>query len=225
MILFACRHSLGLIENLMFSKFLAVLLGLPVLLHAAEPQRLFNGKDFEGWTFENIDPKVTPASIWSIADGMIVCKGRPPGLIRTTKDFSNYELVVEWRWASSTKPENSGILIHASKSREMYVWPKSIEVQLAHTNAGDFWMIGETLKVAGTEPEGRRWMKKGDSAEKPPGEWNIAKVRCVGDKASIWINGTLMNEGTGLSATKGAICLQAEGGEIHFRKVELTPVE
>jgi hypothetical protein len=209
----------------MFPKFLALLLGLPVFLQAAEPQRLFNGKDFEGWTFENIDPKVNPASIWSIDGGMIVCKGRPPGLIRTAKDFSNYELVVEWRWAPDTKPENSGILIHASKSKEIYVWPKSIEIQLGHTNAGDFWVIGETLKVAGIKPDGRRWVKKGDSAEKPPGEWNTAKVRCAGDKASVWINGTLMNEATGLSATKGAICLQAEGGEIHFRKVELTPVE
>jgi hypothetical protein len=34
-----------------------------------------------------------------------------------------------------------------------------------------------------------------------------------------------MNEGTGLSATRGAICLQCEGGEIHFRKIELTPIE
>jgi hypothetical protein len=34
-----------------------------------------------------------------------------------------------------------------------------------------------------------------------------------------------MNESIGLTATKGAICLQSEGAEIHFRKVELTPLE
>ena len=42
---------------------------------------------------------------------------------------------------------------------------------------------------------------------------------------TVWVNGVLMNEGTDLSATKGAICLQSEGGEIHFRKVELTPIK
>lgn len=212
----------------MFGKILVcIMMVVPLGLRAAEPVKLFNGKDFEGWVFDNIDPKATPESVWSVADGLIICKGRPPGVIRTAKDYSNYELVVEWRWAPGGKPENSGILVHASTPKETFVWPKSIEVQLGHGDAGDFWMIGETVTVAGKEADakGRRWIKNGDSAEKVPGEWNVAKVRCEGDKITVWINGTLMNEGLHLSATKGAICLQAEGGEIHFRKVELTPIE
>lgn len=195
------------------------------MLTAAEPIKLFNGMDFEGWTFDNIDPKASPESVWSVSAGVLICKGRPPGVMRTAKAYSNYELVVEWRWAPDTKPENTGVLIHSSKPREMYAWPKSIEVQLSHRHAGDFWMIGEKLTVAGSEPEGRRWLKKSESTEKPPGEWNTAKIRCTGDNVSVWINGTLMNEGTKLSTTQGAICLQAEGGEVHFRKVEMTPVE
>jgi hypothetical protein len=51
------------------------------------------------------------------------------------------------------------------------------------------------------------------------------KVRCKGDTITVWVNGVLMNEGTGLSASKGAICLQSEGAEIHFRKVELVSLE
>lgn len=200
------------------------LMGLAIL-NAADPTPLFNGKDFEGWVFDNIDPKATPESVWSVSEGVLICKGRPPGVMRTVKNYSNYELIVEWRWAPDTKPENSGILIHASKPKDMFAWPKSVEIQLAHQNAGDFWMIGENLIVAGSEPQGRRWVKKPESGEKPPGEWNAAKVRCEGDKVTVWINGILMNEGTGLSTTKGAICLQAEGGEVHFRKVALTAIE
>ncbi|MES2659396.1 MAG: DUF1080 domain-containing protein [Verrucomicrobiota bacterium] len=195
------------------------------IVHAADPKPLFNGKDFKGWVFDNIDPKAPPESVWSVSDGVLVCKGRPPGLMRTEKEYSNYELTLEWRWAPGGKPGNSGVLIHASKPKEMFVWPKSIEVQLGHQNAGDFWTIGEKLTVAGTEPQGRRWVKKADSAEKPPGEWNTAKVRCEGDKITVWINGTLMNEGSGLSTTKGAISLQSEDKEVHFRKVELTAIE
>lgn len=209
----------------MFQKIPAAFLILTASLYAAEPQPLFNGKDFAGWTFDIIDPAVKPDSVWSVAEGILICKGRPPGVMRTVKEFSNYELIVEWRWAPGAKPGNSGVLIHSSKSREMFVWPKSVEVQLGHGNAGDFWMIGETLAVANAQPQGRRWWKKGEGDEKPPGEWNSARIRCEDKKITVWVNGTLMNEGIDLSATHGAICLQSEGGEVHFRKVELTPLK
>lgn len=202
-----------------------LLLVSPVLLNAAEPVALFNGKDLAGWTFDVIDSEVKPEAIWSVSDGLLVCKGKPPGVIRTVKDdYSNYELTLEWRWVPGGKPGNSGLLIHASKPREMFVWPKSLEVQLGSGNAGDFWMIGEKVTVAGSTPQGRRWLKRQESTEKPPGEWNTMRVRCHGENVTVWVNDTLMNEGTGLTATRGAICLQSEGAEIHFRKVELTPI-
>lgn len=208
-----------------FHLALCAALLMPVT-RAAETQALFDGKSLDGWTFDAIDPKVKPQDIWSVSEGLLVCKGRPPGVIRTGKsDYSNYELTVEWRWAPGGKPGNSGVLVHASKPREMFVWPKSIEVQLGSGNAGDFWTIGEKLAVPNTTPLGRRWMKRQESAEKPPGEWNTMRVRCEGDKLTVWVNGTLMNEAAGLSAKQGAICLQSEGGEIHFRKVELKPLE
>ncbi len=209
----------------MFAKSLAGLLLFSAILQGAEKQSLFNGKDFEGWTFDMIDPAVKPETVWSVDEGILICKGRPPGVMRTVKDYSNYELTIEWRWAPGGKPGNSGVLIHASKPREMFVWPKSVEVQLGHGNAGDFWMIGETLTVANAQPQGRRWWKKGEGNENPPGEWNTARIRCEGEKVTVWINGQLMNEGAGLSATKGAICLQSEDGEVHFRKVEVAPIE
>ena len=145
--------------------------------------------------------------------------------MRTEKDYSNYELTVEWRWAPGGKPGNSGVLIHASTPKQLFVWPKSIEVQLGAGNAGDFWTIGEKLTIAGTEPQGRRWVKKAESNEKPTGEWNTLRIRCQDTKVSVWVNGTLMNEATDLSTTKGAICLQCEDREVHFRKVQLTPFE
>lgn len=198
---------------------------LPSLLFAADPLALFNGKNLDGWTFDVIDPEVKPDQVWSVADGLLVCQGRPPGVIRTEKDFSNYELTVEWRWAPGKKPGNCGVLVHASKPRERFIWPKSLEVQLASDNAGDFWMIGEKVTVPNATPQDRRWLKRQESVEKTPGEWNRMKIRCKGDTITVWVNGVLMNEGTGLTATKGAICLQSEGAEIHFRKVEITPLE
>jgi hypothetical protein len=198
---------------------------LPLFVAAAEPERLFNGRNLDGWTFDLIDDKAKPADVWSVADGILICKGRPPGVIRTTKEFRDYELAIEWRWAPGGKPGNSGLLVHASKPREMFVWPKSLEVQLGSGDAGDFWMIGETVQVAGSTAQGRRWLKRQESTEKAPGEWNTMRVRCKGDTITVWVNGVLMNEGSAASAAMGAICLQSEGAEIHFRKVELTPLE
>lgn len=222
---FSCRPDSELLGRVMLrSIFLSILIGTATL-QAVQPSLLFDGKGFEGWTFDMIDSTVKPETVWSISEGILICKGRPPGVMRTLKDYSDYELTIEWRWAPGAKPGNSGVLIHASKPRETFVWPKSVEVQLGHGNAGDFWMIGETLTVADSQPQGRRWWKRGEGAEHPPGEWNTVRIRCSKNNLTVWVNGTLMNEGTGLSTAKGAICLQSEGGEVHFRKVELTPID
>jgi len=144
--------------------------------------------------------------------------------VRTKEVFENYELTLEWRWAPDGKPGNSGVLVHAGKPRERSIWPKSIEVQLAHESAGDFWLIGETITVDGREAIGRRIPNGGTAAEKPVGEWNELRVRCEGGRITVYVNGVLMNEGRDASATRGAICLQSEGVEVHFRNIRLAPI-
>ncbi|NNC88092.1 MAG: DUF1080 domain-containing protein, partial [Akkermansiaceae bacterium] len=39
------------------------------------------------------------------------------------------------------------------------------------------------------------------------------------------VNGDLVNHGTNCTVDKGQIALQAEGAEVEFRKLELTPLE
>lgn len=192
---------------------------------ADEGRDLFNGENFDGWTFDVISSQVEPEEIWSVREGVIVCKGRPLSVMRTKEDFENYELTLEWRWAPGGKAGNSGLLVHAGTPRERSIWPKSIEVQLAHERAGDFWMIGETIRVDGREPLGRRIPHNGRAAEKPPGEWNVLRVRCEGSRVTVHVNGVLMSEGRDASTTRGAICLQSEGVEVHFRKLRVTPIQ
>jgi len=192
---------------------------------AKEPRELFNGENFDGWTFDVISSNVDPGQIWSVRDGMIICKGRPLSVMRTEEEFENYELTLEWRWAPGGNPGNSGVLVHAGTPRERSVWPKSLEVQLQHERAGDFWLIGESITVEGRPPIGRRIPHNGSQAEKEPGEWNTLLVRCVGDTITVHVNGVLVNEGRDASTTRGAICLQSEGAEVHFRKLRITPVE
>jgi hypothetical protein len=70
------------------------------------------------------------------------------------------------------------------------------------------------------EGKERRVKNLTDNSEKPVGEWNTMKVRCDGNKITVWVNGDLVNEGLA-TASKGQIALQAEGSEVEFRKVEL----
>ncbi|MEZ5978776.1 MAG: DUF1080 domain-containing protein [Planctomycetota bacterium] len=71
----------------------------------------------------------------------------------------------------------------------------------------------------------RRIVNLTDDSEKPPGEWNTMVIECVGDTITVWVNGDLVNQGTGCTATSGAIALQAEGARCEFRRIELTPID
>src|SRR6186997_174369 len=46
---------------------------------------LFNGKDLTGWVPVNVDKDTFTAR-----DGMIVCNGKPIGVMRTDKMFENF---------------------------------------------------------------------------------------------------------------------------------------
>ena len=70
----------------------------------------------------------------------------------------------------------------------------------------------------------RRIINLTDGAEKTPGEWNTMIIECAGNSIKVWVNGELVNHGTDSTAKKGQIALQAEGSEVEFLKIELTPL-
>ena len=171
-----------------------------------------------------------------VRNGMLVSLGKPNGQLITDSIFQSYRLNVEYRFAGT--PGNCGVLVHASTPRALYkMFPKSIEVQMEHSNAGDFWCIVEDIKVPEmekrrgpkanwgiTEGKERRIVNLTDGSEKPVGEWNTLIIECVGNSIKVWVNNTLVNSGFDCTATKGQIALQAEGSEVEFRKLELTPI-
>jgi hypothetical protein len=188
---------------------------------------LFNGKDLSGWGYHLSDPNVKMEDVWSVEDGLLTCKGRPAGYIITEKDdFKDYKLELEWRW-SAGKGGNNGVLVHSSTPNELGVWCKSVEVQLASGNAGDFWVIGTDLDVENEEERkrGRRHLNLTDDSEKPIGEWNQMEIVCKGDEVIVKVNGDLVNHATNVSETQGAIALQSEGTPIQYRNIKLTPLK
>ncbi len=197
---------------------------------------LFNGKDLTGWHIDvpDMDQDSALQSPFLIRNGMLVSMGTPNGHIITDAEYENFKLEVEYRFAGV--PGNCGVLVFASTPRALYeMFPKSIEVQMMHENAGDFWCIVEDITVPDmearrgpkeewgiTEGKGRRILNLTDGSEKPVGEWNNMVIECAGNTIKVWVNGVAVNHGTACSAYKGHIALQAEGSEVEFRKVELS---
>lgn len=219
---------------------ITMLFAAATLLHAEDTKSvsLFNGKNLEGWHADvpAMDKDANAKSPFVARDGLLVSLGKPGGHLITDAKHENYRLEVEYRFAA--KPGNCGVLVHASTPRALYkMFPKSVEVQMMHENAGDFWCIVEDIKVPDmesrrgpkekwgiTEGKARRIANSTDGSEKPAGEWNRMVIECVGDAVKVWVNGDLVNHGTGCTAQKGQIALQAEGSEVEFRLLKLTAI-
>jgi hypothetical protein len=212
-----------------FSGFFAAiaLSSFALLASEGESVSLFNGKDLSGWTYHLADPNVKMADVWTVEDGLLTCAGKPAGYLITEKnDFGDYRLTLDWRWYTG-KGGNNGVLVHCSTPGALGVWCKSIEVQLANGNAGDFWVIGTELNVPNEEERksGRRYRNLTDDSEKPVGQWNTIEIVCRANEIVVKVNGDLVNHATNVSETRGAIALQSEGTPIQFRNIRLTPLK
>ncbi len=52
---------------------------------------------------------------WTWTEGMVHCSGQPVGVLRTAKEYGNFELVARWRHLQSGG--NSGIFVWAPRRR------------------------------------------------------------------------------------------------------------
>ncbi len=210
------------------------LLAVSAAAQAAPSVQLWNGKDLSNWSFFLVDPKAKLEDVWSVRDGMIVCKGEPVGFLMTKEKFTSYRLVVEWRWAPGTvvtkeKTPNSGVLLRINGEPRQI--PRTIEAQLRSGDAGDlygFW----GMKLAGDPARAKSragdpvlgdmtGVSKSVGAENPVGEWNRYEILLDGTKLEVSVNGKNVNSATVGDVLAGPIGLQSEGGEIHFRNIRI----
>ncbi|MEM6845048.1 MAG: DUF1080 domain-containing protein [Bacteroidota bacterium] len=219
-------------------KVLLILLVFSTTTACSQSVSLFNGKNLDGWHVDvpEMDEDDSAINPFVVRDGMLVSLGTPNGHLITDETYQDYRLEVEYRFAG--EPGNCGVLVHASTPRSLYkMFPKSLEVQMMHENAGDFWCIVEDIQVPDmearrgpmkdwgiTEGKGRRILNLTDGSENPLGEWNRMVIECLDDQIKVWVNGDLVNYGTGCTTQQGQIAVQAEGAEVEFRKLLLNPI-
>ena len=120
----------------------------------ATAKQLFNGKDLNGWyTFLNTKGKNNdPEKIFLVENNLLHISGKEFGYMATEKTYSNFKLVVEFKWGvkkyppreADTVKRDNGICFYIPANEKDIVWPKSIECQIQEGDVGDIWLIDST---------------------------------------------------------------------------------
>lgn len=191
------------------------------LVAASRP--LFNGKDLTGWVLVN-----TPPQTWTVTDEMLVCSGKPIGELRTDRMYQNFILELEWR--HMVPGGNAGVFVWADDITSRGVpFHRSVEVQVldhghgqsaSHTTHGDIFPIhGATM----TPLNGRGGSRAFPTEErsKPSPQWNHYRIECRDGEISLAVNGKVVTRGKDAIPRKGYICLESEGGVVHYRNIRV----
>ena len=191
---------------------------------------LFNGRDFTGWINVNTSPDT-----WQYKDGLLVCSGRPIGVLCSEKQYENFILHVEWRHMEPGG--NSGVFVWSSARPDPESrLPDGVEVQMLeldwprlNTRNGvtppEAYVHGELFGVGGVKvvpdnPRGVRSMSVENRAL-GRGQWNTYDVVAVDGVIKLSVNGKFVNGISRATQKKGYFCMESEGAEIHFRNVRV----
>lgn len=222
---------------------LLVVIVLPVIgsaVHANEPnppagfRAIFNGKDLAGWYGLNphsaakLKGEQKAANLkqqradfpkhWRIEDGQLVNDGTGP-YATTEAEFGDIELLVEYR----TVPKaDSGIYLRGTPQVQIWDWNQAFNPKNPNRkpHLGSGGLFNNTPGSPGRDPL--------VLADRPFGEWNQFRIRQIGARTWVWLNGKLVVDGAGMEnywdrskplPAKGPIMLQTHGGEIRWRNL------
>jgi Domain of Unknown Function (DUF1080) len=180
---------------------------------------------------------------WTWKDGVAHCTGKPVGVIRSQKMFTNFELVAMWRHLQAAG--NSGIFVWTAEAALKDLKPGSlppggIEVQVLDlgyteqyersegrkadwfTTHGDVFPVG-TAKMKPfppTSPSGERSFPR-KQLSKGVGQWNHYYVRCINGEVRLWVNGEEVSGGSDCEPRTGYLCLESEGAPVEFKELRI----
>jgi hypothetical protein len=206
---------------------------------------LFNGADLTGWrggdpgtsvdvrklekmsaeqrdaliakwtaTITEVNPK-TGKPHWSVDGDELVNDGFG-AFATTTKDFKDFELLVEYK----TVPlADSGIYLRSVPQVQIWDYTEKAKFSIgADKGSGGLW--NNSAGAPGKDPL--------VLADKPFGEWNKFRIVMVGSRVSVWLNDKLVVDHAILEnyydrktpiPNHGPIELQTHGGEIRWRNI------
>lgn len=175
--------------------------------------------DFESYFAK--PPKDASAPTWWSVGKTIVCSGKPKGYLYSREKFKDFTLRLEFRFAppaESAKSDdfnpNTGVLVFITEPHKQ--WPKSLEVQGKFAELGTIKPNGGAANVEITDDAAAR-----ESVRKPVGEWNALEIVATAGGLTASLNGTKVCESQPGDVSEGAIGLQSEDFEVHFRRIRV----
>jgi len=189
-----------------------------------------NNEDPLNWVNVNTNPDT-----WKKNKDLLICTGKPIGIMRSEKQYGNFILQIEWKHMEAGG--NSGVFVWSdARPDEKSRLPGGVEVQMleldwVNQNVRDgikppiAYVHGELFGVGGVEtvpdnPRGTRSMSI-ENRCKGKGEWNSYTVVCVDGVIKLSVNGKFVNGISKSTAKKGYLCLESEGAEIQFRNLKI----
>lgn len=168
----------------------------------------------------------------------------PFAIITTNKEYSYYNLELEYRWGERKfaprleEKRDAGILYHIQG--EKIIWPRSLECQIQEGDTGDLWVI-RGPKVTVLESDGNEKFLDSKTSEYLRNVryknfeidgWNKVRLEIRGsESAKYYVNGHLVNEIKNLldlngnPLSKGTISLQAEGAELTYKNIRIQEIQ
>ena len=180
-------------------------------------------------------------------DGLLHCTGTPVGVMRTVKEYKNFEMAISWCHLKDAG--NSGVFLFAPQdAMDKLVKPglpdAGIEVQVLDlgftasyekssgkkgdwfTCHGDVFAVGRsTMKpFPPLSPNGSRSFPS-ENRSKGVGEWNHYLIRAVDGVVKLWVNGGQVSGGENCNPASGFICLESEGSPIDFKDIRIREIK
>jgi hypothetical protein len=219
-------------------------LAVPAEQPAAAPRAFIDGTgpDWKPLTGDDFVTVNGDDDTWVWKGAELHCKGTPVGVCRTKQQYTNFELVAEWRHLESAG--NSGIFVWASEEGLKDLKPgklpgAGIEVQILDhgyaekmikagkktdffTTNGDVFNVGKSKMTPfpPTSPNGKRSFPR-KNLSKGVNEWNHYYVRAINGELRLWVNGEEVSGGKDCDPRRGYLCLEAEGAPIDFRNLRI----
>jgi hypothetical protein len=190
---------------------------------------LFNGKDLTGWKGLVGNPKtrstMTPDALaaaqekadaamrehWRVEDGVLVFDGKGKSLC-TAKDYGDFEMFVDWKILPNG---DSGIYLRGTP--QVQIWDASKRTEGSGGLYNNKNNPSKPLKCA----------------DHPVGEWNTFRIKMVGDKVTVWLNGELVVDNVVMENywerdkpiyPTGQIELQNHGNTLYFKNIYIKEI-
>lgn len=208
------------------------------------PRAMIDGHQ-DGWqalTFDDFVNVNCKEDTWQARGDIIFCNGNCNGGLRSQSQYTNFELVMEWKHLR--RSGNSGVFVWSPKQvldeLQPGALPQGIEIQILDhgyaedweksrgnppdwfTTHGDVFPVGvATMKPF--EPAAPNGKRSFPSANHSNGvdQWNHYYIRAINGEVRLWVNGHEVSGGNQCDPATGFIVLEAEGAPIEFRNIRV----